>query len=134
MVVAFIFYIYGYKHNQICYFMQVMSLLGFVIPDKNLTTSMFLYNLRYSYYNYSQHSILSNIIPFKYLEKSLGNYRYLSFDSNIIRNIGIPLILALLIATISLFGRAFYFATQERQFIKPIGLATHVRKTLYRVI
>ena len=108
ILVSLWFYICGQKHNQACFFMQTMSFAGFAIYDTELSTAMFLYNLRFSYYNFSPHNALSSIVPHDYLEESKGNFRYLSVDANIIRNIGIPLIMALIIVILSIILRVVY--------------------------
>lgn len=95
---------------------------------------MFLYNLRYSYYNFSPNNALSNVVPEYYLEESKGNFQYLSVDANIVRNIGIPLILALLVAILSLIFRTVHELTKMKPIIQPAGLSIFWKKKIYRMI
>lgn len=134
MIVAFGFYIFGFKHNQACYFMQTMSFLSFTISDPGLDTAMFLYNLRYSYYNFSPYNALSQLVPSDYIELSPGNYKYLTVDANIVRNIGIPLILALTVGVLAVIFRVFHEFTQNKPLLKPAGLAVFWKKIIYRTI
>jgi hypothetical protein len=52
ILTSMVIYILGYKHNQITFFLQTLAFIGFILKDNQLQLSIFLYNLKYSYYNF----------------------------------------------------------------------------------
>jgi hypothetical protein len=68
MLGSLLLYIFGFKHNQIPFFIQTVSLIGFTYSDDTFLYVSALYNLRYSYYAFG--NALSGIIPKDYLETS----------------------------------------------------------------
>ena len=134
VTVSFGFYVWGFKQNHLCFFMQSMSLIGFGVSNEDLSMSLFLFNLRYSYYCFSFKSLISSLIPPEFLASSPGNYRYLNLDANIIRNIGLPLVFAAFIAGLCVVLRIIYYTTRNHPLIKHPGLAVLCKKTIYRAL
>ena len=56
-IVAYIFYVLGYKHNQVVFYIQTMSFIGFVVERSPMANVVFLNNLRYAYYNYDRNPL-----------------------------------------------------------------------------
>jgi hypothetical protein len=51
-----------------------------------------------------------------YLERSKGNYMYLSNDANLIRNVGFPLLIAIINMTIFLAFKIGYYFVMGKHF------------------
>ncbi len=66
MLISLAYYMAGYKHNQIPYFLQTLSFLGLTFrDDKHPKVANYLYNFRFSYYDFG--NLLSKVIPEGYL-------------------------------------------------------------------
>ena len=53
MIVACIINLRGYKHNQIMFYMQTMSFLGYYLGGARFSTSQFLFNMKSSYFKFT---------------------------------------------------------------------------------
>ena len=56
-VVCAVLYVLGFKHNQTPFFLQTLSFISFTYSDPNWTLIPFLYNLRFSYYNFNRNMV-----------------------------------------------------------------------------
>lgn len=128
-------YLRGFKHNQTIWFLQTMSFLGFVIVDEELTRSMFLYSLHACYLNFK--NALVKIIPADYFQSSPGNFWYLTYDSNFFRVAGTQILVALIVASLSIIFRVTYFVcscTKLNQNPRAISLVKTKKKLVYRLL
>ena len=130
-IMVFVIYVLGYKHNQLLFYIQTLSLMGFVIDRDPLVNVVFLNNLRYSYFNYDKNP-LQNLIPRNYLERCPGNYFMTSIDCNIVRNIGMTLILALIVEAILIIGRIAQVVT--RKYYKMDVRVLRSKKIIFRAL
>lgn len=128
---AYILYVLGYKHNQLMFYLQSMSFYGFVIDRTPIANVVFLYNLRYTYFNYDRNP-LEKVIPMNYIENCQGNYFITSTDCNMIRNIGLSLVLALTIGILLIVTRIihYFLRTHFRLDVRFI----HYKKLIYRTL
>lgn len=105
--------------------------MAFVIDESVIVNVVFLYNLRYSYFDYDVNP-LWNLIPVDYFEKCPGNYYITSIDCNIIRNIGVALLIALIAGgLITIFRFVHFFLTAH------LSLNTRIlyyKKFFYRTL
>mgnify|MGYP000926630275 CR=1 FL=1 len=68
IIVCLVHYLMGYKHNQTIFFLQMLSFIGFAVPQEPLLRMEFLYNLRFSYFDFG--NALHLAIPADYFEES----------------------------------------------------------------
>ena len=90
---GFVIYVLGYKHNQIIFIIQTLCFATFKIDNTHLSSVYFGYNLKFSYYNFGV-QMLEFLLEENYFEESNGNFGFLTKDANIIRILGVAIILA----------------------------------------
>lgn len=87
-----------------------MAFIGYILKDHKFHLATFLYNLRFSYYDFG--NILKTIIPKYYLEESKGNFWFFTIDSNIWRVAGSTLTIALIVCCMITILRLVYYAVE----------------------
>lgn len=135
LVLSFVLYVKGFKHNQTVFFLQTMSFLQFVIKDDQLGMTVLLFQLRYAYFSFG--NLLSSLIPSDYLEESKGNFSYFSVDSNIIRTAGTTITIAFAVAVLSFCFRLLvwgYICLKNRKRSKAREVIRSLKKDVYRVL
>lgn len=90
VIVSIALAIFGYKHNQLMYYMQTFTLLGLVLGGDRSGTATILFNMKWSCFMYG--SPFAGLIPADYLESSYGNFRWMTEDSNILKVTGTPIL------------------------------------------
>ena len=134
---ALVGYIYGYKHNQIAFLLQTLCFMGFSLEDEYKQSIIFLSNLRFSYYQFTEDNPFSKY-PETYVKRAPGNYNFLSVDDSYFRIFGWPFLVTTVI--FFMFGGYIvfnliitrYYATQtnKRGLIKYF----HRRKYFLRAL
>ena len=130
-ICSYVLYVIGFKHNSVIFYIQTLSFIAFVTDDSVIVNIVFLYNLRYSYFNYDSNPFW-RLIPLDYIEKCPGNYHITSVDCNIVRNIGLALLIALISGSLIAILRFVYFFVSNhfRLDVKFI----HYKKFIYRTL
>lgn len=135
MVICSALYAKGYKHNQIPFFLQTLAFIGYAVKDDQFEMATFLYNLRWSYYDYG--NAISGIIPDLYMESSKGNFPFFTIDSNIFRVAGTTILFALVNWAVIIFCRVVYFVYLNSSLRSKAGLSDMIRrnkKPIYRIL
>jgi hypothetical protein len=96
------------------FFLQTLSFLAFVIDDKEVVRTIYLYNMNVIYLRFG--NVLESKIPWDYFESSSGNFAYLAGDSNIIRLTGTTLVIAAATALMSLSLRGLWLVCKHTSF------------------
>ena len=62
---------------------------------------IFLYNLNYSYFLYANQP-LSSFLSTNYQDPFYGNFNLLGVDANILRNVGIPILMSIILLVLKI--------------------------------
>lgn len=106
----------------------MLSFIGFAVPQEPLLRMEFLYNLRFSYFDFG--NALHLAIPADYFEESQGNFAFFEADSNFLRVAGTTLLVAGIVAFFSCLFRLLDRLLNIRKY-KPLRTT---RKSVYRAI
>lgn len=136
MAAGLVLYAFGFKHNQLPFFIQTLALLAFTLDMTTLMPPV-LFPLKVAYYQfgYRRESIIN--IPSGYMESASGNFSYFARDSNIFRMADITLLIAIINTLLIFFFRMIYFLKESSGLrdVPCVHQLTHsAKKSVYRVL
>lgn len=135
MIIAMALHVFGFKHNQIMFFMQTMALMAFSIKDEKLLRMAFLYNLRFAYYGFTRTA--DWLVPKDYLQESRGNFIKLTYDDTFFRVSGSAFMISFVVMILIVLVRSFYYCIHigDLQYqYQPRQLIKANKKTVYRIL
>lgn len=98
--------ILGNKQNQIMFYIQTMTIIGYFLDEDYLKITITLSNLRFAIFNFKTGSMF-NIFPKDYIESSQGNFKWTIIDSNIFRVTEMLFVVQLVVLMSMLFMKLF---------------------------